>query len=253
MTARKKASRKSSNTRRGTAKPGRKKAAPKRTTHRKTAAKKKSVRKKAGTTKKTAKKRKVGKKTTKRKVGKKTGKKSTAKKRKSPPTKARTKRNATAGNRRKTPRRSRANDGDIHGIQPYRARPGEEYMNEKQLEHFREILLGWKVELMQEADRTVYHMQHEASNFPDPNDRATQESEFGLELRTRDRERKLLKKIDQALARIDDGSYGFCEETGEEIGLQRLEARPIATLGVEAQERREVADRQYRDHDDRYR
>jgi DnaK suppressor protein len=126
-------------------------------------------------------------------------------------------------------------------------------MNEEQMEHFREILFAWKVELMQEVDRTVHHMQDEASNFPDPNDRATQESEFGLELRTRDRERKLLKKIDQALARIDDGAYGFCEETGEEIGLKRLEARPVATLCVEAQERREVAERQFRDSDDRYR
>lgn len=126
-------------------------------------------------------------------------------------------------------------------------------MNEEQQEHFRDILLAWKVELMQEVDRTVHHMQDEASNFPDPNDRATQESEFGLELRTRDRERKLLKKIDQALARIDEGAYGFCEETGEEIGLKRLEARPVATLSVEAQERREVAERQFRDSDDRYR
>ncbi len=126
-------------------------------------------------------------------------------------------------------------------------------MNEDQQEHFRDILLAWKVELMQEVDRTVHHMQDEASNFPDPNDRATQESEFGLELRTRDRERKLLKKIDQALARIDEGAYGFCEETGEEIGLKRLEARPVATLCVEAQERREVAERQFRDNDDRYR
>jgi len=126
-------------------------------------------------------------------------------------------------------------------------------MNEDQQEHFRDILLAWKVELMQEVDRTVHHMQDEASNFPDPNDRATQESEFGLELRTRDRERKLLKKIDQALARIDEGAYGFCEETGEEIGLKRLEARPVATLSVEAQERREVAERQFRDNDDRYR
>ena len=253
MTARKKASRKSSSTQRGTAKSGRKKAAPKRITNRKTAAKKKAARKKAAANKKTAKKKKVVKKTTKKKGGKKTGKKGAAKKRKTTLTKARTKRRATTGNRRKTRRQSRANDGDIHGIQPYRARPGEEYMNEKQLEHFREILLGWKVELMQEADRTVYHMRNEASNFPDPNDRATQESEFGLELRTRDRERKLLKKIDQALVRIDDRSYGFCEETGEEIGLQRLEARPVATLGVEAQERREVSERQYRDHEDRYR
>ena len=109
------------------------------------------------------------------------------------------------------------------------------------------------VELMFEVDRTVHHMQDEAANFPDPNDRATQESEFGLELRTRDRERKLLRKIDSALARIDERSYGYCDETGEEIGLKRLEARPVATLTLEAQERRELAERQYRDRDDRYR
>ena len=126
-------------------------------------------------------------------------------------------------------------------------------MNDEQLEHFRRILLAWKRELMEEVDRTVHHMQDEASNFPDPNDRATQESDFGLELRTRDRERKLLKKIDSALERIEDRSYGFCEETGEEIGLKRLEARPVATLCVEAQERRELAERQYRDRDDQYR
>ncbi len=123
-------------------------------------------------------------------------------------------------------------------------------MNEHQLEHFGNILLAWKRELMEEVDRTVHHMQDEASNFPDPNDRATQESEFGLELRTRDRERKLLKKIDSALGRIDDGTYGYCEETGEEIGLKRLEARPVATLSVEAQERRELAERQFRDRED---
>jgi DnaK suppressor protein len=126
-------------------------------------------------------------------------------------------------------------------------------MNERQLEHFRQVLLAWKRELMEEVDRTVHHMQDEASNFPDPNDRATQESEFGLELRTRDRERKLLKKIDSALERIDDGSYGFCEETGEEIGLKRLEARPVATLSLEAQERREMAEKQYGERDDRFR
>lgn len=141
----------------------------------------------------------------------------------------------------------------IHGISPYQPTPGETYMNERQLEHFRQILLAWKRELMEEVDRTVHHMQDEASNFPDPNDRATQESEFGLELRTRDRERKLLKKIDSALERIDDGSYGFCEETGEEIGLKRLEARPVATLSLEAQERRELAERQYGERDDRFR
>ena len=126
-------------------------------------------------------------------------------------------------------------------------------MSDKQREHFRAILTAWKRELMFEVDRTVHHMQDEAANFPDPNDRATQESEFGLELRTRDRERKLLRKIEQALIRIDEGSYGYCEDTGEEIGLKRLEARPVATLCLEAQERRELAERQFRDRDDRYR
>lgn len=150
------------------------------------------------------------------------------------------------------PRRRRkvSKDQMIHGITPYIIMKGEEYMNDAQLAHFRDILTAWKNDLMQEVDRTVHHMQDEASNFPDPNDRATQESEFGLELRTRDRERKLLKKIEQAILRTDDGSYGYCERTGEEIGLKRLEARPVATLSVEAQERREVAERQYRDQDD---
>jgi DnaK suppressor protein len=126
-------------------------------------------------------------------------------------------------------------------------------MSQSQLDHFDAILSSWKTELMKEVDRTVHHMQDEASNFPDPNDRATQESEFGLELRTRDRERKLLRKINSALGRIDEGSYGYCDETGEEIGLKRLEARPVATMCVEAQERREMAERQFRDRDDRYR
>ena len=141
--------------------------------------------------------------------------------------------------------------GPLKGFQPYQPARGEEYMSEGMLAHFREILLAWKQELMEEVDRTVHHMKDEAANFPDPNDRATQESEFGLELRTRDRERKLLKKIEQALARIDDVTYGYCSETGEEIGLRRLEARPVATLTVEAQERRELAEKQYRDRDDR--
>lgn len=156
---------------------------------------------------------------------------------------------------RKTAARKRGDmlSGPIHGVSPYEARRGESYMGKEQLSHFGDILTSWKNELMQEVDRTVHHMQDEAANFPDPNDRATQESEFGLELRTRDRERKLLRKILSALARIDDGNYGYCEETGEEIGLKRLEARPVATLCVEAQERREMAERQYRDRDDRYR
>ena len=138
-------------------------------------------------------------------------------------------------------------------VQPYVARKGEEYMSKEQLEHFRHILSLWKQDLMQEVDRTMLHMKDEAANFPDPNDRATQESEFSLELRTRDRERKLIRKIDEALKRIEDGSYGFCLETGEPIGVKRLEARPVATLSVEAQERRERREKQFGDRDDWYR
>ena len=138
-------------------------------------------------------------------------------------------------------------------VTPYIAKRGEAYMNKEQLEHFRNILNGWKRDLMEEVDRTVSHMKDEAANFPDPNDRATQEEEFSLELRTRDRERKLIRKIDEALKRVEDGSYGYCLETGEEIGVKRLEARPVATLTIEAQERRERRERQYGDRDDRYR
>jgi DnaK suppressor protein len=138
-------------------------------------------------------------------------------------------------------------------VQPYVQRKGEEYMSKEQLEHFRTILSAWKRDLMQEVDRTMIHMKDEAANFPDPNDRATQESEFSLELRTRDRERKLIRKIDEALKRIEDGSYGYCLETGEPIGVKRLEARPVATLSVEAQERRERREKQFGDRDDWYR
>lgn len=138
-------------------------------------------------------------------------------------------------------------------VKPYIPKRDEQYMSKEQLEHFRQILTAWKQDLMQEVDRTVLHMKDEAANFPDPNDRATQESEFSLELRTRDRERKLIRKIDEAIKRIEDGSYGYCVETGEEIGIKRLEARPVATLCVEAQERRERREKQYGDRDDRYR
>ncbi|HSD52595.1 MAG TPA: RNA polymerase-binding protein DksA [Burkholderiales bacterium] len=138
-------------------------------------------------------------------------------------------------------------------VKPYVARKDEEYMSKQQLDHFRRILASWKQDLMQEVDRTMLHMKDEAANFPDPNDRATQESEFSLELRTRDRERKLIRKIDEALKRIDDGSYGYCLETGEPIGVKRLEARPVATLSVEAQERRERREKQFGDRDDWYR
>jgi DnaK suppressor protein len=138
-------------------------------------------------------------------------------------------------------------------VQPYVAKRGEQYMSKQQSEHFRRILLNWKQDLMVEVDRTVSHMKDEAANFPDPNDRATQEEEFSLELRTRDRERKLIRKIEEAIKRLDDGSYGYCLETGEEIGVKRLEARPVATLSLEAQERRERREKQYGDRDDRYR
>ena len=141
----------------------------------------------------------------------------------------------------------------INEIGLYKIKRGEAYMCEPQLNYFKSLLMKWKKDLIEEVDRTVIHMKDEASNFPDPNDRATQESEFGLELRTRDRERKLLKKINSALTRIEEGDYGYCDETGEEIGLKRLQARPVATLTLEAQERREKAERQYRDSDDRYR
>ena len=136
------------------------------------------------------------------------------------------------------------------GIKTYKAKVREKYMSSKQLDHFRKILLAWKSQLENEAGKTVNHMKNESISYADPNDRASQESDFGLELRTRDRERKLLKKIQFSLKKIENGSYGYCEETGEEIGLKRLEARPVATLCLEAQERREIKDKQYSEGDD---
>ena len=127
---------------------------------------------------------------------------------------------------------------------PYEEKDGEEYMNDTQLKHFEGILKNWKKELMQEVDRTVMHMQDEASNFPDPNDRATQESEFSLELRTRDRERRLIKKIEDALSNIDSGDYGYCETCGVEIGIRRLEARPTATQCIDCKTLDEIREKQ---------
>lgn len=126
------------------------------------------------------------------------------------------------------------------------AMPEQEYMNEQQLAFFRERLLGMREDLQRKVDETVEHMR-EQETVADPADRATVEEEHALELRTRDRERKLLKKIDQALGRVNDGSYGYCEETGEPIGLARLLARPTATLSVEAQTRRERLQKLYAD------
>lgn len=231
-------------------KASRKKVTRKKPAARKKAKKKKKVAKKKVTKKKAAKKKAAKKKPAKKKVTrKKVSRKKPASRKKSTPRQKPV--------RKKVARKRRPVgdllSGPIHGVDPYVAKRGEEYMSPEQLDHFEAILLAWKTELMQEVDRTVHHMQDEAANFPDPNDRATQESEFGLELRTRDRERKLLRKINSALIRIEDGTYGYCEETGEEIGLKRLEARPVATLCLEAQERREMAERQFRDRDDRYR
>ncbi len=236
-------------------------------------AKKKVAKKKASkkkVTKKTARKKAATKKVPKRKAAKKaasarktktkkgTVASKTSAKKKPAAKKAASKKRASA---KRSPARARTSStrkanlltGPVRGFDPYRPRRGEPYMSDEQLEHFRHLLDAWKTELMEEVDRTMLHMKDDAANFPDPNDRATQESEFGLELRTRDRERKLLKKIDSALQRVEDQSYGYCEVTGEEIGLRRLEARPVATLCLEAQERRERAEKQYRDREDYYR
>ena len=223
-----------------------KKMSKKKVIARKKLATRKASKKKAAAKKKVTRKKPAAKKASKKKVAVKN--KAAAKK--APLKKAPAKKTVA---KKATRKRSDVLTGPIHGVAPYNTQRGEHYMGTQQLTHFNDILSAWKDELMHEVDRTVHHMQDEAANFPDPNDRATQESEFGLELRTRDRERKLLRKIASALARIDEGSYGYCEETGEEIGLKRLEARPVATLSVEAQERRELAERQFRDRDDRYR
>ena len=132
----------------------------------------------------------------------------------------------------------------LHGVSPYVISKGEEYMNEKQQEHFKLILKAWRLELMEEVDRTVSHMKDEAANFPDPSDRATQEEEFSLELRTRDRERKLIKKIDKTLIRIEDDDYGFCDQCGIDIGVRRLEARPTAELCVDCKTLDEIREKQ---------
>ena len=132
----------------------------------------------------------------------------------------------------------------IYGFAPYQPKNGEEYMSADQLAHFRGILEAWKRELMEEVDRTVHHMQDESANLPDPNDRATQEEEFSLELRARDRERKLIRKIDEAIRSIDDEDYGYCEACGVEIGIRRLEARPTATLCIDCKTLEELREKQ---------
>lgn len=129
-------------------------------------------------------------------------------------------------------------------LAPYQESAGEEYMNENQLEHFKKILTAWRNQLRAEVDRTVTHMKDEAANFPDPVDRAAQEEEFSLELRTRDRERKLIKKIEKTLKRIEEDDFGFCDSCGIEVGIKRLEARPTADLCIDCKTMAEIKEKQ---------
>ena len=143
-------------------------------------------------------------------------------------------------------RRAAPADSQFVNFTPYAPADGEEYMSAGQVEHFRGMLETWRRELMEQVDRTVNHLQDEASNFPDPVDRATQEEELGIELRTRDRERRLIRKITDTLARIDRDDYGYCDTCGVEIGLRRLEARPTATQCVDCKALEELRERQLR-------
>ncbi len=197
--------------------------AKKKTSAKKKVAKKKVAKKKTVAKKKVAKKKTVAKKAAKKKTVAKKASKKTAKK--------------------KTVARKKSTE-EFSGFTPYTMKKGEEYMNDEQIEPFRDILNGWKKELMEEVDRTVHHMQDEAANFPDPNDRASQESEFAMELRTRDRERKLIKKIEGSLAHLDSGEYGYCEQCGVEIGIRRLEARPTADLCIDCKSLDEIREKQ---------
>jgi DnaK suppressor protein len=167
---------------------------------------------------------------------------------KMPATKKTSTANKPASRQKTSPARKRQEApgkvGPVPGIAAYQETSGEEYMNEAQVAHFRNILLTWKKDLMEEVDRTVHHMQDDAANFPDPNDRATQESEFSMELRARDRERKLIKKIDEALENLDNNEYGYCEACGVEIGVKRLEARPTATLCIDCKILDEIREKQ---------
>lgn len=130
------------------------------------------------------------------------------------------------------------------GVEPYQLKAGEEYMNADQLAHFKRILEAWRDQLRGEVGRTVTHMRDEAANFPDPVDRASQEEEFSLELRNRDRERRLIKKIERTLQRIEDDDFGYCDSCGEEIGIRRLEARPTAELCIDCKTLAEIREKQ---------
>jgi DnaK suppressor protein len=226
------------------------------------AAKKKTVKSKTTAGKKVASKKKVTRKSAPKKAvvkkaaTKKTGsskktvrKKATVKKavaRKAPVKKAPAKKVVAKkpAARKPVAKKPATQVGPVPGIAPYKVKRGEEYMNDEQIAHFRNILLTWKRELMEEVDRTVHHMQDDAANFPDPNDRATQESEFSMELRARDRERKLIRKIDESIRNLDNDEFGYCEACGVEIGIRRLEARPTATLCIDCKILDEIREKQ---------
>lgn len=221
--------------------PKKKKAAKKKTASKKKAAKKTAAKKKKPAAKSAVKKKKTAKKSAGKKKAARNA--SSAKKKKSSTSKtAKTKMNKVTKISKKSGGKAKKTSAKDN-FTPYKFKRGEEYMGPDQVAHFRDILLKWKRELMEEVDRTVHHMRDEASNFPDPNDRATQEEEFALELRTRDRERKLIKKIDESLMDLDNGEYGYCEICGVEIGVRRLEARPTATLCIDCKTLDEIKER----------
>ena len=226
------------------------------------AVKKKTTTKKAATKKKVTTKKPVAKKTATKKPApkKSTGTKKAAPRKTATKKPVATKKVVARKNAATTPVKTKAattkmskntpsavvSSISLHGISPYKEKRGETYMNPAQTEHFRSILKNWKLELMEEVDRTVHHMQDDAANFPDPNDRASQESEFALELRTRDRERKLIKKIDEALEYLESNDYGYCDVCGIEIGIRRLEARPTATQCIDCKTLDEIREKQSR-------
>ena len=216
--------------------------AKKKTVAKKAPAKKKAVAKKAPAKKKTVAKKAPAK---KKAVAKKAPAKKKTVAKKAPAKKKAVAKKAPA--KKKSPAKLARAVGELQkfdDFKPYKPGRGESYMNDEQIEHFRGILLNWRGELVDEVTRTVSHMKDEAANFPDPADRATQEEEFSLELRTRDRERKLIKKIDSTLDRLQNDDYGYCDACGIEIGIQRLEARPTATMCIDCKTLAEIKERQ---------
>ena len=222
--------------------PAKKKVAAKKTTAKKKAVSKKAVAKKAPAKKKAPVKKKAA--ATKKPAAKKTPAKKASTTRSPAISNVKPKAQKKKSAHKPAPAPLSANAGPVPGIAPYIEKKGEEYMTDGQVKHFRKILDAWKRDLMEEVDRTVHHMQDEAANFPDPNDRATQESEFSMELRARDRERKLIKKIDEAVLNLENDEYGYCEACGIEIGIRRLEARPTATLCIDCKTLDEIREKQ---------